>query len=158
MNLKHISLFLLLALETFTPTFGLFKSSDNATSTKNIHTNIVSGLKDKLVTSEGIGTKALNQTANTQSFYKKSKVWTFRQIFFKISNICHGRFRHCSRLLSPEFCAYSGRNISFYRWAHDIVENIMDGAYDGYTTVKCSNSFTRHIIMKRYTNGFHSFM
>ena len=60
-----------------------------------------------------------------------------RELTWKI-NICYKRFKQCSEQFSASFCSTSTENISFYIWARNAVQDILNGYGDEHSNVKCS--------------------
>ena len=52
-------------------------------------------------------------------------------------SICFDRFQRCSQQLSATFRASSTKNLTFYIWARNVADNIMNGHGDKYHAVKC---------------------
>ena len=99
-----------------------------------------------------IQTESANKGRQSDSKPKISSLEMFklkaRQIFMRQVDICYRRFQRCSQQLSAAFCASSTKNITFYLWARNVADDIMNGhgnndkAYD----VKCSPALLRKFL------------
>ena len=68
--------------------------------------------------------------------------WIVRQKFKE--RVCYQRFQRCSEQLSAAFCASWTKNLTFYLWARNMAQEIMNGSEDGFRTIKCSLELLNH--------------
>ena len=85
----------------------------------------------------------------------KEKFLKFRiqRELFQQFNVCYKRFQLCSSQLSPEFCAAPEMHLSFFFWARKLAKDIMGGAYDGHSGLKCSHVLVTDILLRIQTKA-----
>ena len=111
----------------------------NSSAASTIETNSQSNFMEKVMSI------IANPPSKTT---EKFKQFLTRE-FIRQANICLRRLKSCSKQLSPEFCASPTQNIAFYVWAREMALNIMGGAEDGQTKVKCSPLFIKAALLHK---------
>ena len=108
-------------------------------------------MKQLVDTTKSVAVSEKNEVdANSISSLEILKL-KFRLAFKRQVNICYERFQRCSEQLSAAFCASSTKNITFYLWARNVAEEIMNGHSDDekYPTVKCSPELLRNFLLSK---------
>ena len=75
-----------------------------------------------------------------------------RQIFMRQVDICYRRFQRCSQQLSAAFCASTTKSVTFYVWARNVAEDIMNGHGDDderFAYVKCSPGLLKKFFINK---------
>ena len=65
-----------------------------------------------------------SKQSSVASAHLKEKV---QQSLARIISVCYERFQRCAKQISPQFCASSTKQYSFYLWAKKLAQNIMKG-------------------------------
>ena len=83
----------------------------------------------------------LKLTDKAETNHNTGKQRYTKKIVSKI-NICYDRFKRCASELSPAFCGGFGQNVTFYIWARQWADYILQSS-DPYRNVKCSQGLLK---------------
>lgn len=97
------------------------------------------------------GQTGANQAQKTPMTISSLQMMLRNELKRKV-NICYRRFMECSKQLSAAFCASSTKNITFYLWARNVAEDIMNGHGDDderFAYVKCSPGLLKKFFINK---------
>ena len=97
-----------------------------------------------LVASDG-DTAMVPSTAGFDKIFR-TKLTKFKAMGMVLGKIqvCHNRYKQCTKLLPAHFCASANGSKAFYLWARRMGTKIMEGQEDDFK-VKCTPSFIKAI-------------